>query len=46
MNESNLMLDVGELDIPYLLEDQIDIFVDNEKMFTNFQDKMTAGQFI
>lgn len=46
MDEKVKMLDVGDLNIPYILEDQIDIFVDSEKLFSNFKDRMTAGQFL
>ena len=47
MNEKNVkMLDVGDLNMPYILEDQIDIFIDSEKLFTNFSSEMTASQFI
>lgn len=39
------MLDVGELMIPELLEDQIDIFVDSEKLYSNLSMIMIANQF-
>jgi hypothetical protein len=40
------MLDVGELNIPFLIEDQIDIFVDNEKLYSNSSENMIAGKFL
>jgi len=40
------MLDVGELNIPFLIEDQIDIFVDNEKLYSNSVENMIAGKFL
>ena len=43
---SRKMLDVGELNIPLLIEDQIDIFVDNEKLYSNCVEGMIAGKFL
>lgn len=40
------MLDVGDLNIPMILEDQLDIFVDSERLYSNFSEKMTANQFL
>lgn len=40
------MLDVGELNITFLIEDQIDIFVDNEKLFSNCVENMIASKFL
>ena len=39
------MLDVGELVIPLLLDDQIEVFVDSEKLHSNLSDRLIARQF-
>ena len=39
------MLDVGDLAIPLLLEDQMEVFVDSEKLYANLSEKMIAQQF-
>ena len=39
------MLDVGELMIPLLLDDQIEVFTDCEKLHSNLSEKMIAHQF-
>jgi len=39
------MLDVGELVIPLLLDDQIEVFVDSEKLHSNLSDRLIAHLF-
>jgi len=40
------MLDVGELMIPLLLDDQIEVFTDGEKLHSNLSENMIAHQFL
>ena len=39
------MLDVGDLMIPLLLDDQIEVFVDSEKLHSNLSERMIARHF-
>lgn len=39
------MLDVGGLMIPLLLDDQIEVFADSEKLYSNLSERMIARRF-
>lgn len=43
--EDELLLEVGDLALPNLMDDQLDIFIDSEKIHSNMGDRMISKEF-
>jgi len=43
--EEELLLEVGALALPNLMDDQLDIFIDSEKLHCNMSESMISEDF-